>query len=341
MKRFLLSESGNFYKANLHCHSTVSDGKRTPEEIKEVYKNMGYSVVAFTDHNNFITHNDLTDDKFLALNGMELDIVDESKLSRFKMTCHLCFIAKSKEESRQPYFRIGYEIEKNENGNRWACQTKRNPEDDYADFPYDPALINEVAKEVRAKGFFVTYNHPTWSRESYPAYINYKDVDAFEMFNGGSFVIGFDEYNPRVYDDMLKSGIKLYAIGADDNHSNHPLSSPKNDEGIAFTMFKAERLDYESIIKSLESGNFYSSEAPEIYELDYEDGKVHIKCSDAYRITITSDTRYAKAEYADGDTPITEAVFDVPPYCNYFRLTVTDAKGRHACTNAYFLSDLS
>ena len=28
MKIYLLPESGNFYKANLHCHSTVSDDSR-------------------------------------------------------------------------------------------------------------------------------------------------------------------------------------------------------------------------------------------------------------------------------------------------------------------------
>ncbi len=340
MKKYLLSENGNFYKANLHCHTTVSDGKRTPEEIKEVYKNMGYSVVAFTDHNTFITHNDLTDDEFLALNGMELDIVDESKLARFKRTCHMCFIAKSREEAKQPYFRIGYELEKNEHGNRWACKTKSREDDEYTDCPYNPKLINEIARDVWAKGFFVTYNHPTWSRENYPDYINYTDVDAFEMFNGGSFVMGFDEYNPRVYDDMLKSGIRLYAIGADDNHSFNPLSSPKNDEGKAFTVLKAEKLDYDNIINSLVGGNFYCSQAPLIYELYYDDGKVYIKCSDAYRITITSDTRYVGAEYGEGDKPINEAVFKVPDYCNYFRLTVTDKQGRHACTNAYFLDDL-
>ena len=35
MKKFLLPESGNYYKANLHCHSTYSDGRLTPEELKE------------------------------------------------------------------------------------------------------------------------------------------------------------------------------------------------------------------------------------------------------------------------------------------------------------------
>ena len=30
MKKFLLPENGNFYKANLHCHTTISDGRLTP-----------------------------------------------------------------------------------------------------------------------------------------------------------------------------------------------------------------------------------------------------------------------------------------------------------------------
>ena len=45
MRKYLLSKDGNFYRANLHCHTTVSDGKRTPEEIKEIYKSKGYSIV--------------------------------------------------------------------------------------------------------------------------------------------------------------------------------------------------------------------------------------------------------------------------------------------------------
>ena len=64
MKKFLIPEEGNFYKANLHCHSTVSDGLWTPEEIKERYMAEGYSVVAYTDHDVLIPHKELTDDSF-------------------------------------------------------------------------------------------------------------------------------------------------------------------------------------------------------------------------------------------------------------------------------------
>ena len=47
----LFPGNGRFYKANLHCHSTFSDGRFTVETIKEAYKSHGYSAVAFSDHN--------------------------------------------------------------------------------------------------------------------------------------------------------------------------------------------------------------------------------------------------------------------------------------------------
>ena len=37
MKKYLLPEGGNFYKANLHCHSNVSDGALSPAELKKIY----------------------------------------------------------------------------------------------------------------------------------------------------------------------------------------------------------------------------------------------------------------------------------------------------------------
>ena len=74
MRKYLLSKDKNAYKANLHSHSTCSDGDFSPEELKELYKAQGYSIVAFTDHDVFLQHNDLTDENFLALNGYEIDI---------------------------------------------------------------------------------------------------------------------------------------------------------------------------------------------------------------------------------------------------------------------------
>ena len=36
---------GQWYKGNLHCHTTVSDGSLTPEGVVELYKSHGYAFL--------------------------------------------------------------------------------------------------------------------------------------------------------------------------------------------------------------------------------------------------------------------------------------------------------
>ena len=69
--RYLISPNKKQYKANLHCHSVLSDGKKTPEELKEMYKGEGYGILAITDHERPASHKELSDDDFLMLTGYE------------------------------------------------------------------------------------------------------------------------------------------------------------------------------------------------------------------------------------------------------------------------------
>ena len=34
---YLIKEKGNFYKANLHMHTNISDGRMSIEEVKKAY----------------------------------------------------------------------------------------------------------------------------------------------------------------------------------------------------------------------------------------------------------------------------------------------------------------
>ena len=103
MRTYLLPKEGQFYKANLHCHTVLSDGKKTPEQVKELYKSLGYSIVAFTDHDIFIPHPELNDDTFLALHGFEAEINENKPLDwREVKCCHICFIALDPTTVNQP-----------------------------------------------------------------------------------------------------------------------------------------------------------------------------------------------------------------------------------------------
>jgi len=104
MKLELLPEQGNFYKVNLHCHTTLSDGKQTPEEVKEAYKQQGYSAVCFTDHEVLIPHKDLCDDEFIALHGYEMAIkkFPDEPTGYFKPVYHFNFIAEDPDNLIMP-----------------------------------------------------------------------------------------------------------------------------------------------------------------------------------------------------------------------------------------------
>lgn len=338
MKTYLLPSTGNFYKANLHCHTTYSDGRLTPQQVKELYLKKGYSVVAYTDHDILIPHDELNDENFLALHGFEMEI-DENRPDGFwaaQKCCHICFIGIEPENLTQPcWHRSKYLFG---NAGKYRGQVKFDESEPDYERSYSGKAISEIMEKARAKGFFVTYNHPVWSREDYRDYTAYTGMHAMEIMNGGCMNEGFEDYNPKVYDDMLRAGKRIYCIGADDNHNVHPETSRYSDSGIAFTMVKADKLDYRSVTNALVEGNFYASEGPEITELWMEDGKVHVKCSPADRVLCTYDVRKAGRVLSEGGVPVTEASFEVGPEFGYFRITVVDNAGRHACTNAYFLS---
>lgn len=341
MRKHLISNTGTFYKANLHCHTTFSDGNLTPEQVKEHYLKLGYSVVAFTDHDLMVCHQHLTDNKFVALNGFEVEFWEKDRPAKswpFRHECHLNFIGLDQDNDIQPFWhRSKYII-----GNNHLRHLGKFDENE-PDFErwYDEYCISRMMREGREKGFFVTYNHPGWSREDYSLYSGYEGMNAIEIMNGAGIICGYNDYAIRPYDELLRQGKKILAIAGDDNHNRTPLTSPYSDSGVCWTMIKAEKLTYKAITDAMLKGDLYSSEGPEIYELYVEDNKVTIKCSDAQSITINRAGRKNAMVSMENGVPVTEATFDLHDAKHgYFRLTVTDLKGKQAFTNAYFPEDL-
>lgn len=345
MKRILLPEAGNgigYYRANLHCHSTVSDGSKTVEELKRDYIKNGYSVIAFTDHESFITHNDLTDESFLALNGYELSINEGPRSDgEDGKVCHFCFIALSPDNRKDVcYHRTKHVADRF----RGIVEFDENEPD--FERVYTPECINEIIRRGVEGGFFVSYNHPDWSLESYPQYTQFHGMHALEINNYSSVVSGWDDDNGHCYNDMLNAGDRIYAVAADDNHNRHPDDDPGCDSYGGYTVIASPSLKYEDIADALVNGRFYAStgnyteKGPEILSLTYEDQTVRIRTSDARSIQIIYNTRSAGRRNAKTGESVNEAEFRIDSHAKWFRLVVTDAQGFKAYTNAYFLDTL-
>ena len=104
MRTYLLPEQGTFYKANLHCHTTLSDGSLTPLEVRELYRKNGYSVVAFTDHEVLVPHPELRTPDFLPLNGVEVSIIEKDRRDKSGKKFHFCCIALEESNVLTPCF---------------------------------------------------------------------------------------------------------------------------------------------------------------------------------------------------------------------------------------------
>ncbi|MBR5869825.1 MAG: CehA/McbA family metallohydrolase [Clostridia bacterium] len=320
MKKILLPENMPYYRANLHCHSTVSDGRKTPEELKAFYMSRGYQVIAYTDHEKMVCHNDLTDEHFVALNGYEAGF-NESEGDDWtrKKVCHLCLVAMDPDRTA--------------------------PVAESAPRIYSGEAISDFMQRAAEEGFYVTYNHPVWSLESYPQYSGYHGMHAMEIVNFACLIEGFDDDNGHCYEDFLRMGQRLFCIATDDNHNAIPDDSPACDSFGGYTMIAAESLDYRAVTDGLKQGRFYASTGtathvgPVIKSLVYEDGVVTITTSEVREIAYIPDSRCCALVHAkDGET-INAASFRVKEGNRWFRLVVRDREGYKAYTNAYFPDD--
>ncbi|MBE6557164.1 MAG: hypothetical protein E7664_05420 [Ruminococcaceae bacterium] len=319
MKQYLISPDVPSFKANLHSHSTFSDGKITPEELKRLYKEQGYSVFAYSDHNVLIDHSELNDDSFLTLTSTEIDVSNKISENPAKNPCfHLNFFAPKPDAVAMPCFNPRY-IRDNHADLRDKQAYIGEPT---YEKHYD--TIHEIITAYKSLGFLCMLNHPTWSEQTYEDYRELEGVDMLELHNYGTSMIGLFEYNTHVFDRLLTAGKTLYGTATDDNHSTRDMFG-------GFVMISAPSLTYSDIFEALKNGSFYASQAPLIHEMYLEDGLLHVTTSPAKQIALTCCCRKALVVNAEEGQTVTEAVFDTNVmYPPFVRLTVTDEHGKRA-----------
>ena len=334
--KILLDKNKPFYKANLHCHSTYSDGKRTVEELKAAYMAQGYSVVAFTDHEHLIDNSRLTDENFLAITACEVAIKEfptQSTLKNMYMrVCHLNFYALEAHNTLTPCYSSVYDHYVSE-----EVKPLISFDTEY-ERVHTAEGINEMIRIANENGFIVSYNHPSWSLENATHYLGYEGVWAVEIYNTGCRKSGYSD-DEHVYDDMLRAGKKLFCTAADDNHNAHPFESPNSDSFGGHVWINADKLDYSTIMQALQKGDFYASTGPQIFSLTLENGVVYIQTSPCQKIDLLTRGRRTKTAIAPIGKHLMDASFVLQDNDGYFRIRVTDENGKTAYTQAYFLNE--
>ena len=169
---------GRWYKANLHTHTTSSDGKAAPLQRVEQYRKEGYDVLALTDHR---TTNDITgmsDRKMLVISGIEYHPLCPTTPGRY----HL----------------VGLNVP---HGFKFA----------------DAADAIRCIAEVRAAGGASILAHPSWCGQGYEDFRELKGVIAVEVYNATCDRHGRPS-SASEWAIALDRGWRLPAVGTDDAH---------------------------------------------------------------------------------------------------------------------------
>ena len=337
MRKYLLPKEGEFYKANLHCHSTYSDGKHTPAELKQIYKSNGYAILAITDHEILVDHSNLDDEDFITITGYEWAVIEKEDYSTSK-TMEFNLLARQQHNTTHICFDPKYIV----HGDKSIIPSLKYA-GEYFEREYKVECFNKLIKTANENGFLVSYNHPSYSFETSEYYGRLEGLFAMEIYNSISFMgkLGIHEYNPHIYDIMLRLGRRISCIAADDSHSRYDRKNPHCEYFGGFNMIKAPSLTYQDVIAAMERGDMYASMGPTIMELYIENDTVHIKCSPSKSIIMNTKWRAGGHQRSRDGELISHAEFSLPDKrFEYMRFDIVDEYGQHANTRAYYFDEL-
>lgn len=294
------SQPGPFWKGNLHTHSTLSDGFKTPQEVCQLYAQAGYDFISLTDH---------------FLQKYDYPIAD----TRAQRTDSFTTI-------------LGAELHAGQiaNGSIWHILAVGLPLD-FAP-PAEDETGPQIAARAKEAGAFIGVAHPNWYSLTEADVAALGPAHAVEIYNGVAADANDKPESWHILNVLLDRGQRYFAYAADDAH----FSPNYHDFCRGWVQVKAETLAPDALLAALKAGAFYSSTGPEIHDIALaDDGRLTVACSPAERIFLTGVGSAVQREWGNG---LTRASFDLSewssPYC---RVTVRDARGGRAWSNPIWL----
>jgi hypothetical protein len=175
---------GNWYRANLHSHTTCSDGELTVAQRVAQYRGAGYDILALTDHRVTIDVTGLSDESFLVIGGIE---------------AHPLF-----PDPHNPWGICAYHL---------VCLNVPHG----LELPHDEQEVDRCVDLVKQAGGLVILAHPNLTGHDLHEMLAVKDFIAIEVFNKAS-----DRHGKAIssvhWDDLLSRGHIVGGLASDDTH---------------------------------------------------------------------------------------------------------------------------
>ena len=302
----------NWYKGNIHTHTTESDGDEEPRKVVSWYRKHGYDFLVLSDHNH-VTLMDYSSGKRrfkkpLMIPGEEVSV----NLANGRIPVHINGIGIQRLVEPIDAGEVVATLQANINAiiNAGGIASINHPNFRWA---YDHEVINQV----RGASLLEIFNgHP-----------------AVNLF-GGNGRPGTEE----IWDHVLSTGRPIYGVATDDSHNYKDFSPSQSNPGRGWVVVEAKELSQEAIIEGLSSGNFYASTGVTLSDLVITPSGIAITIEQEKDFVYT--TRFTGLDGALlCQTNGTVAEYNTTGEENYVRATVMASSGTKAWTQPVFTNN--
>jgi len=229
------------YKANLHTHTTSSDGHLTPHNVVDRYHQLGYRILALTDH-NAVTY-PWTDFALMTPGPHSGKLVAEGKLSKEALVY----------ENRDPRQLGMIAIQGNE------VSSPNHIGSLFNDYNRPTSQEDSAFTAIAARNGLVIINHPGRYKHNAEWYANfyrkYNHLIGMEIYNNGDRYPG----DRQLWDSVLVAllpGQPVWAYSNDDMHQEKSL-------GRNWNIFVLPELTKDWVRKGMEEGRSFYVYSPE------------------------------------------------------------------------------
>lgn len=358
-KEKMFQDSGKWYKGNLHAHTVYSDGKLTPEQVIQMYKQHGYSFMCLSEHDFFTDwSNEYNSEKFILLPGLEgsvclidakglEDVIDKAARAKGYVDITRAELMEafskvkniSMKKTHHIHGILGNEEMQQAAGIRCFKENEYTPIRVYFDEWDGKKAAQDLTDYLRDRGCFTTYNHPIWSRVDCEEVKELHGIWAMEIYNYATVNECGEGSDTVFWDAMLRGGKNIMAFASDDNHNGGMY--PESFGG--YIMVQAEELTHENIVNSMLEGRYYSSNGAEIYQWGIKDGEVYVECKEAKRVNFIfgGSVGASKTIVAENNIFLTDVHCPLRGNESYVRIEVEDMHNQKAWTNPIFLDSFT
>lgn len=301
------TQTGNWYKGNLHTHTNCSDGPMTPEETVDTYKSRGYDFLAMSDHNIYGCGSGLGQSDFLVVPAVEINLSVAGEAAK---SYHLVGFSCPAAGAGSSY----------ENGRRFTPPKWEGL-----------STAQSVIDELRAHGNLVVLAHPVWSRIEATDIVGLKHLTGIEVYNHGNEKDSHSGYEETCWDHLLRHGERVWGFASDDLHYLPYLCG-------GWIMVRSCALTLSAIGRAIAEGDFYATMGPEFRDFYVKNGVAHVDCSPVEAVHFVTYERIGKSCHGF-DRPLTGASYHLQGDESYVRAVLEDDRGRKAWSNPIFLKD--